>query len=119
MVFGIEKEPRIFSQRQRKKMLENQNNTCIHCGRRINNKTGKADHAYPYSAGGPTHIWNGQMLCNACHKMKTKSEHGTYYGKLYDPINEIYKHAKKSNNFRLDIDEKGVRKNSYPWNWKL
>ena len=98
----FKRERRTFSNKQQIEMLQNQGGKCAGCSRKITLKTGDGDHVYPFSAGGPTVIWNGQMLCKPCHKKKSKSERGVHYGKAPDPLDAVFgkrkKQNKKSNN---------------------
>ena len=75
------KDKRGYSENDRRKMLKEQYYSCADCGKRVNIRTAEADHIHPYSAGGSTDRWNGQMLCHDCHVKKCNSERGVYYGK--------------------------------------
>ena len=81
-IFGFFKRTkRAFSYTEKRGVLYNQGYRCAHCNKRISIRSSEADHVHPYSAGGSTDGSNAQMLCRTCHKKKTKSEHGVYYGK--------------------------------------
>ena len=90
LVLGIigffKRTKRAFSYTEKRGVLYNQGYRCAHCNKRITIRSSEADHVHPYSAGGSTDGSNAQMLCRACHKKKTKSEHGVYYGKSKNPF---------------------------------
>lgn len=63
---------RNFSQKQRETLWNGDKRKCQICGRRIRkNETWHADHIHPYSAGGETEIWNGQVTCSSCNLHKS------------------------------------------------
>ena len=82
----FKKDKRTYSENERREMLKEQRHHCARCGKRINIRTSEGDHITPYSAGGRTDKWNGQMLCRKCHVQKSNSERGVYYGKPKNPF---------------------------------
>ena len=106
----FKKDKRGYSENDRRKMLKEQYYSCADCGKRVNIRTAEADHIHPYSAGGSTDRWNGQMLCHDCHVKKCNSERGVYYGKRkssWDVFGSSKPKRKKQNN-----DEWGFGDNS-------
>lgn len=61
---------RFFSRRQRTILFASTDGFCAQCGAPLNAATFHADHVKPWSAGGPTEIWNGQPLCPQCSLQK-------------------------------------------------
>ncbi len=44
--------------------------TCAYCGKNVDYADYEADHIYPYSKGGKTHIFNMVCSCRACNRSK-------------------------------------------------
>ncbi len=67
---GKMKQKEIFDD-FKKKVVDNQNNVCNHCGKRIVLVTEfNIDYILPISRGGENSIANSQALCNSCCEKK-------------------------------------------------
>lgn len=64
---------RLFSYRQRNYIYNKCDGRCAACGIELGDDW-EADHIVPHSSGGLTQISNGQALCIACHKKKTRND---------------------------------------------
>lgn len=62
---------RSFTQADKRAMYERQNKICNECDEEYSIGDMEADHVLPWSAGGKTHISNGQMLCRSCNRQKS------------------------------------------------
>lgn len=62
-------ERRRFSRTERNDLFFRADGLCSQCGSPLD-ETWHADHVIPYSAGGPTHLANGQALCRQCNLAK-------------------------------------------------
>jgi len=47
---------------------------CAHCGRSTPPGSGAVDHRVPLAEGGPTVPANLQLLCDGCHRPKTRAD---------------------------------------------
>jgi len=45
---------------------------CEKCGKDV--QVGEVDHILPHSRGGTDDLWNLQILCSGCHRLKTLKE---------------------------------------------
>jgi 5-methylcytosine-specific restriction endonuclease McrA len=52
-------------------MFNNQGGHCPICGETFEIEQMEADHITPWSEGGKTSIFNGQMLCRDCNRRKS------------------------------------------------
>jgi len=63
-----------FSPKDKDKIREDDNNTCVFCGEETTNKPGptrsEIDHADPKSRGGNNSLANGQNTCRTCNREK-------------------------------------------------
>lgn len=62
---------RVFTEKQKRELFENQNGTCPLCKKNFNISEMEADHVKPWSKGGKTNTDNGQMLCQPCNRTKS------------------------------------------------
>lgn len=70
----ISLEPqRIFSPEERAELYRRCKGVCQICKKKVSEREFHADHVIPYSKGGPTELWNGQVLCPQCNLRKGSS----------------------------------------------
>lgn len=62
---------RAFTEKQKRKMYEEQNGVCPMCDKHFEIDEMEADHITPWSEGGKTELDNGQMLCITCNREKS------------------------------------------------
>lgn len=66
---------RLFTWEQKRRLLAGAGHRCEHkpiLGRRCRTTSGlQADHVIPWSRGGATELWNGQVLCRRHNKAKS------------------------------------------------
>lgn len=62
---------RQFTRKEILERLKIQDGLCNGCGKMVNKKTMRGDHILPWSKGGPTEIWNLQVLCSPCNHAKS------------------------------------------------
>lgn len=60
VVAGSDFDPRLFSYEQRMEVGERDGFRCAYCG---GSGLLEMDHVVPFSHGGPTEVWNAQLLC--------------------------------------------------------
>ena len=63
---------RRFTHAQKREMFFSQQGRCALCSELLEEFEG--DHVARWSRGGVTQTYNGQLLCKACHKEKTRNE---------------------------------------------
>ena len=68
----IDKEHQTAWRRSRKKAFEIYGSKCLRCG--AVDKTLVVDHVLPISFGGNKNVENLQVLCQDCHRWKTRKE---------------------------------------------
>lgn len=61
-----------FSRQQKKAIKLKARGKCQKCG--TDAPDGAPDHIIPRSQGGVNELWNGQWLCQDCHRKKTVQE---------------------------------------------
>ena len=69
---GERDSARRFTNVQRREMFFRQQGRCASCSELLDEFEG--DHVARWSRGGVTQTYNGQLLCKACHKDKTRNE---------------------------------------------
>ena len=64
---------RLFNPSQRLEIYERDRGYCQNCRKKVPWSEYAADHIYPFSKGGATETWNGQVLCRPCNSKKGAS----------------------------------------------
>ena len=64
---------RAFSPEERAKLYRRCKGVCQICKKKVSEREFHADHVIPHSKGGPTELWNGQLLCPQCNLRKGSS----------------------------------------------
>ncbi|MCJ0875180.1 HNH endonuclease [Streptomyces sp. AP-93] len=65
---------RLFTWSQKQQLIRQANGQCEHkppLWFRCPTAGTEADHIYPWSRGGPTELWNGQLLCRRHNRRKS------------------------------------------------
>jgi 5-methylcytosine-specific restriction endonuclease McrA len=73
---------RFFSWPEKQLLIRQANGRCEHkppLWRRCPERGTQADHVVPWSRGGPTELWNGQLLCRRHNKQKSDRVPGLVY----------------------------------------
>ena len=65
---------RLFDPQQRIEIYERDQGICQNCKKEVPWFEYSADHIYPFSKGGATETWNGQVLCQPCNSKKGASQ---------------------------------------------
>ena len=73
-----------FTSKERVELWKLSNNKCQCCNKKVKSDNFEIDHIKPLSIGGTNDIDNLQILCKACHKIKTSGEQEQGYFKLSD-----------------------------------
>ena len=61
---------RAFTEYEKAVLYRKNKGICQGCGIKVKLKDFQADHIFPHSRGGKTHISNGQVLCSKCNQRK-------------------------------------------------
>ena len=64
---------RLFNPLQRIEIYERYKGICQNCNKEAPWSEYAADHIFPFSKGGATETWNGQVLCQPCNSKKGAS----------------------------------------------
>ena len=70
----VNKNPREFSQQQRDELYTIQNGLCRKTGKKLSDypqSEWRADHIIAYTYGGPTEVYNGQLILNEVNRNKS------------------------------------------------
>lgn len=73
---------RFYSWPEKQLLIRQANGRCEHkppLWRRCPARGTQADHVLPWSRGGPTELWNGQLLCHRHNKRKSNRVPGSLY----------------------------------------
>lgn len=73
---------RLFDMEQKHQLRIQAKSRCEHkplIGRRCAARGTQADHIVPWSKGGPTRIWNGQLLCTRHNRTKSNLMPSRFY----------------------------------------
>lgn len=63
-----------FSRKVKRQIIERANGFCEACDAVLKPGEGEVDHILPCALGGKSDAANGRLICNVCHKDKTKAD---------------------------------------------
>ncbi len=63
-----------FTRKTKRHIFDRANDKCERCKAALKTGEGEYDHVLPCALGGDNKPANGQLICNICHKDKTKKD---------------------------------------------